>query len=594
MKKNIINRQFGLWMALCGIIMLFVPVILLAACSKLPGFNQVAAIPSTISGTVVDENGPVAGAIVQVKGTPNKTTTVKDGTFTLQGQGLGGTKLVTVTAWADGYFVGWVDLDPKKPVWKDGGKGIAITLKPLYTTDNNHYTWFTFEGVNGSKSCGLCHREYKEWTADAHSQSAINPRFETIYRGTNVQGQEGQLTRLGTNGAALPPDPVKPYYGPGYRLDNPNRAGNCATCHTPLASNIPNSKNCGWSGCHTDLTSERAVGIMDPGVIPVSLTGTASEGISCEFCHKVGAVILDPKTKLPTADMPGILSMRLYRPPDGQQLFFGTLVDVNRRVSYSPLETQSEFCAPCHYGVFGGVMGSGGVTGGTVIYNSYGEWLQSPYSDPKTGKTCQDCHMPVENTTISVFPERGGIPRDYVSFHDHTMTGISDETLMKNAVTMKSNAAHNGGTLQVQVSITNDKTGHDVPTDAPIRSVMLVVEALDVNGEPLTLSQGPALPSWAGNYAGQPGKAFAKVLRDDWTGETPTAAYWRPVTIIEDTRLPAMATDTTTYSFDLAAGNGATVRVKLVFRRAFQELAQQKGWTDPDIIMAEETIQLEK
>ena len=45
-------------------------------------------------------------------------------------------------------------------------------------------------------------------------------------------------------------------------------------------------------------------------------------------------------------------------------------------------------------GVFGGVVGAGHVTGGVEIDNSYGEWLDSPYSDPKTGQTCQDCHMP--------------------------------------------------------------------------------------------------------------------------------------------------------------------------------------------------------
>ena len=91
--------------------------------------------------------------------------------------------------------------------------------------------------------------------------------------------------------------------------------------------------------------------------MPVSLTGDAADGISCDFCHKIGDVILDPQTNLPCPDMPGILSMRLYRPEEDQQVFFGTVMDVNRRVSYFPLETQSEYCAPCHYGVFGGVVG---------------------------------------------------------------------------------------------------------------------------------------------------------------------------------------------------------------------------------------------
>ena len=203
--------------------------------------------------------------------------------------------------------------------------------------------------------------------------------------------------------------------------------------------------------------------------------------------------------------------------------------------------------------------------------------------------------MPVKpDATFTVFPDQGGLNRDYYPFHNHTMTGINDDTLMKNAVTMKTGASHNGNTLQVQVSITNDKTGHDVPTDEPIRSMMLVVQALDADGKRLMLNRGTALPGWTGNYSGQPGKTFAKVLKDEWTGETPTAAYWRPVTIVEDTRLAPFATDISTYSFDLPTGSPASIKISLVYRRAYQLLAQQKGWTDADILMAESTIMVEK
>ncbi len=38
--------------------------------------------------------------------------------------------------------------------------------------------------------------------------------------------------------------------------------------------------------------------------------------------------------------------------------------------TYLPLYQQSQYCAPCHYGIFWD----------TTIYNSYGEWLDSPYS----------------------------------------------------------------------------------------------------------------------------------------------------------------------------------------------------------------------
>jgi hypothetical protein len=131
-----------------------------------------------------------------------------------------------------------------------------------------------------------------------------------------------------------------------------------------------------------------------------------------------------------------------------------------------------------------------------------------------------------------------------------------------------------------------------VPTDAPIRSVILVVEARDADGKTLALRQGPVNPAYSGEYGGQPGKTFAKVLKDQWTGEAPTGAFWRPVKIVEDTRLAAMATDNTSYTFDAPAGKAITVNVKLVYCRAFADLAKQKGWTDSDIIMAQQTINL--
>ena len=71
--------------------------------------------------------------------------------------------------------------------------------------------------------------------------------------------------------------------------------------------------------------------------------------------------------------------MRLYRPPagGGDQLFFGTYDDVTRRVAYSPLQKQSEFCAPCHQFSFWG----------TPIYESFAEWQASAYAT-------QGCAMP--------------------------------------------------------------------------------------------------------------------------------------------------------------------------------------------------------
>lgn len=559
--------------------------------TAVPTRVNLTPLPASISGIVQSAQGPLAGAIVQIKGSPNKTTTLANGSFTLSG--ISGTTPISVTAWSQGYYVGWTDLNPSAPDWK-GGQGFTITLKPLPEKDNVSYPWFSWEGVKGSASCGLCHREHKEWLTDAHSKSATNPRFLSIYTGNHVNGDLNQSIQWGGQGLPLPPDPSKPYYGPGFRLDTPNRGGNCATCHTPVASKVPNDTNCGWSGCHTDLTTERSRGVITASTLPIGTSGDGAEGITCDFCHKIGEVILDPHTRLPKPDMPGILSMKVYRPDEGQQIFFGPWVDVTRRVSYSPLQEKSEYCAACHYGVFGGVVGVGEVSGGVVVYNSYGEWLKSPYSNPKTGKTCQQCHMPALETKVSVFPEKGGIQRDYLSLHDHYMPGAADTKLLQNSVTMKTTATRVGNQMQVNVSITNDRVGHDIPTDAPMRQMILVVEAKDANGKLLTLVKGPLNPAHAGNFGGQPGKTFMKVLKDEWTGEAPTAAYWRPVSLVEDTRLPALATDTTQYTFDLPSGQNAQVSVRLVFRRNFEKLMKEKGWTDPDILMEEEIIQVAK
>ena len=121
--------------------------------------------------------------------------------------------------------------------------------------------------------------------------------------------------------------------------------------------------------------------------------------------------------------------------------------------------------------------------------------------------------------------------------------------------------------------------------------MILVVEATDADGRPLALHNGPLLPDWAGDYAGRPGRTYAKVLQDEWTGETPTAAYWRPVKIIADTRIPAFGVDQSQYIFDLPDGSSAaTVEARLLFRRNFQKLMAQKGWTDADVLMEQERI----
>jgi len=526
-----------------------------AAIALVPG----SLADTRIEGTVVDEFGPIEGATVRVQASEHAVTTSSDGHFSLAV--AASDEELTVTAWYPEYFVGWTTATP-------GGGPVTITIRRHYTTDNPDYDWFSMEGADGSASCGLCMPiHYEEWLADAHSQSAVNPRFLTMYHGTDIDGNQSPLTRYAYSrdygSFPIPPNLDEPYYGPGYKLDFPEMEGNCGSCHIPAAAAYPG---------------------MAYAVDPANLQGIESEGIFCEFCHKIGGVILDPETQLPYPNMPGVLSIELYRSEGEEVLFFGTFDDVTRRVTRLPLEEESAFCAPCHYGVFWDV----------VIYDSYGEWLRSPYSDPETGQTCQDCHMPVTDDTWFALPEKGGHIREAGRIFSHTMPGASDVTLLQEAVTMGVSAYTEDGRLEISVSITNDKTGHHVPTDSPLRQMILLVEAEDSEGSSLLLFDGPILPDWCGvgdptlgYYAGLPGVAYAKVLEELWTGISPSGSYWNPTRIVSDNRIAAYSTATSQYTFVMPESGDVEVSVKLLYRRAYKALMDQKKWGVPDILMEE-------
>jgi hypothetical protein len=544
---------------------------------------------TTLSGVVKDAKGPVAGATVRIQATENKAVTGVDGSFILQG--VSGTRSLTVTASLIGYYINWVKVKP-------GTKSVNITLTPHFTTDNVEYNWFVHDGIKGSAACGVCHTAYNEWKSDVHAETPYNQHFISMYKGTDVQGHQSPTPQTDRLGVPLPPDLTKPYYGPGFKLDNPDRTGVCAACHAPGAGKVPTTSGCGWLGCHNSATSQYNTKLVPPGVSAVGTYGAAADGISCEFCHKIAQVQINKQTGLPYEDSPGILSLSLLRPEPGHDIFFGPLDDIARadietpRDSYLPLQKESTFCASCHYAVMGGIVQNMKVTGGVLIYSSFSEWLASKYSKPETGKSCQDCHMPAVNSNRFVFPEKGGQPRDYYPVHNHHMLGARDEQFLQNAVSMTAVAQAKGDQIQVDVSIINDRTGHSVPTDSPLREVLLVVTAKDASGKSLVLSSGAKLPDWAGNYAGQAGKSFAKVLQDQWTKELPTGAIWRPIKVVEDTRLAAGATDQTRYTFKAPSGTVAAIEVHLIYRRAPQQLMQWKDWDDPDIVMAQQVIKM--
>lgn len=488
---------------------------------------------ANLSGVVrAADGGALGGAWVRVQATANLTLSGADGGFALGGLAAG--QPVTITAWHAGYKIGWIVATPP-------ADNLVITLRLYDTRDNPDYIWNTSypDPANPTLGCGHCMAPaFPEWRNSAHSGSATNPRFFTLYNGTDLGGR-----------------PV----APGYKRDFPGTAGNCAACHAPAAAvNAPLA---------TDMNH---------------VSGVHREGVFCEFCHKIGDVYLDPDTQRPRADAPGVLSLRLYRVYLGDQIFFGTLDDVTRRVSYLPLEQQSQFCAPCHQFSFGDVP----------IYQSYREWQESAY--PAEGIQCQTCHMPPGTSPTFVLPEQGGLERDPGRLASHKDLGLRDLAFMQSTVAMTVTARQARAVVWVGVTLHNVGAGHHAPTDSPLRNMILTVEAVDRQGQALAQLAGPTVPAWGGDLASRPGQGYAKILQDVATGEAPVASYWKPTRILSDNRLPARGSDTTQYTFAAPLdGAAAQITATLTFRRAFQALEQAKGWPASDLVMAQTTVSAE-
>ncbi len=61
--------------------------------------------------------------------------------------------------------------------------------------------------------------------------------------------------------------------------------------------------------------------------------------------------------------------------------------------------------------------------------------------------------------------------------------------------------------------------------------------------------------------------------------------------MLSDTRLPALASDSTTYVFSAPDSAGALrIDVQLLFRRAYLQLMEWKGWEVPDIEMERQIV----
>ncbi len=496
---------------------------------------------ASISGTVVEEGTgtPIAGARVHVQ-TDLSTVVISavDGSFTLPTAPAVPSTITAAVPYDRGQPANWLT---GATVASDGDVGVVIELRRLPTADVASYDPDT------SQLCNACHQQITAaWAPSEHARAATNEWVLDLFSGTGTPGGSAGYVFRDTHDA--------------------DDTGFCATCHAPLAD------------------------ALDPGnVFLDEVTDAAAlEGVSCLACHQIDSV---------DGDVNALhhLGNSTYRFPDDagfsspEQFVWGPLDDVDfgfMRASYAPFFETSELCASCHQYV--------NPTTGAPGQSTYEEWLASPYAQPGPGhRECQDCHEP-PSAAPDVACEAQGLERPGDQVHAHDFIG-STPTTLADAFLVQLVAAEAGGVVEVSVDVTNAGAGHAFPTGVSIRNGLLLVEAT-LSGQPLTQLSGPTLPFWAdddvpgtapGDYAGLPGKGYARVLEGRINGQGPVV---RPVLFIDaegvfsDTRLPSGETDTVEVSFALppgaAPGDVVEVRARLLYRRAWRATYVTKGWTE--------------
>lgn len=405
-----------------------------------------------------------------------------------------------------------------------------LHLERLPAEDNENYRWVDPSPEPAhAQNCGNCHGAiHEEWSASAHARSVRNRRFLNLYDGRDWHGKKD----IGWN----------------LLKEHPDGAGVCTACHAPT------------------------VPFHDPAYYDLRrASGTAAQGVHCDYCHK----ITDAATNN-LGRTHGRFGLQLLR-PSKRQLFFGPLDDVDRGDdAFSPLYRKSEYCASCHEGtVFG-----------APVYTTYSEWLESPAR--REGKQCQTCHQTPTGMLTNLAPGKGGIPRDPLTLSNHRFLDTDLTTMLRRCLQLSVKLEASKESVRIEATVIAEQVGHRVPTGFVDRHLLLVVEALDKDGNLVKPANGPLLPKEAGNLAGQPGRLFAKQLRD-FDGNTPVP-FWRAQPDVTDTRLHPGQKNRTLFTF---RAHVAHVRLRLLYRRFWQETAEAKGWPDNEIIVAERVERIE-
>ena len=444
--------------------------------------------PIPVTGAIDTPSTPRPTPITVKISNPGVTTAVAYVVETNEADSLDQNKLALsacsqgrhISVWAPGYYIYTFQCNGNSPF------EYPVSLEAINTSDNPSYTWVDADlRTDTTRNCANCHSgqspglaEYPEWSKDGHSRALTDSSFlDSVYRDgyqpesrfTNTMGHFREWPKNSLN-----PNPALPDYGPGYYLDYPNENDNCADCHVPA----------GLPGMAQGLNLFNLIDSAHGSHINV-----ATEGVTCDVCHKVIDVVLG-SDGLPHVDRPGILSMSFVRPNSPAPFFVGSnpfelAPPEGVKKTCSPIFSESKFCAACHYGKFGDVL----------TYNSYGEWLDSNYSKKELNskvnndyRSCQDCHMSYNQQIDGTSPDqRSACSEANVAFHDfnHNMMNYGADPdnssreiplLVRGAATMSIDGSRTeAGLVKFKVRVDSTGVGHKFPTNSPLRELILLI-----------------------------------------------------------------------------------------------------------------------
>ncbi len=563
-----------------------------------------------VSGVVTDGKNPIPEVRVREHGKPDFVITDSRGRFTLNVPEAP-VQHYAVTAGKEGWLNGGVLIDPKTSY-------TTIILQKIPQEEDTSYDFITphrslvdlrkepeelerlraqshtgfEEGCNlchFEPTCYLCHRDlYDQWSTSQHARGVDNPWTIDLYDGTDADGNEN--------------------VGPGFRLDFPDEAGECADCHAPSAAVSAPGK--------TDLKVVYNRSVAYPTVQDYKtlerveyerLAGSVDgAGIHCDFCHKIQNVEVNDHAgingsiSLHRVSMDEEREERIIKGKFPPIFVFGPYDDVitftplpgatntsPMIASYNPIYTSSDYCSACHQHKN---------NHGLPFMDTYREWKESPYS--AMGIECQDCHMKPDvdvrfGSFVNGDAEKFWTPigyRDPTTVNTHAFPGATEE-LLANAATLAIDAVVSMGQLTVTVDVRNVNTGHHIPSGITIRNMMLLVTPVRATGDTLRFTGEQRIPVYGGegdladgNYAGYPGKGFALVFGDDKGNSH--VMDWQATRIVEDTRIKARDVNRSVYTFAVPPGTERVdIHTDLIYRRAFKPLADLKKWTQKDMIV---------